>query len=190
MSINFEVIPEDFDLEKFRQSACQSHQLKFGWNIAQTPQHFYKAALNSSTIFLTFTAAVRPEYDPTLKPYDFKAGLWQQDVFEIFLGEDGGTAYQEFNFAPSGAYWSGCFTEYRLPARNDLNGVRGLKIAAEQSEKSWSVSVAIPRDALAVRHSFAPESLCNVTAILGLPERQYLSASQINSEKPDFHRFF
>jgi len=42
-------------------------------------------------------------------------GLWEHSCFEAFTGIAGETAYQEFNFSPSGEWASYAFAGYRQP---------------------------------------------------------------------------
>jgi hypothetical protein len=43
----------------------------------------------------------------------FTHGLWKTTCFELFVGVEGETAYQEFNFSPSGQWAAYAFTSYR-----------------------------------------------------------------------------
>lgn len=52
-----------------------------------------------------------------------KDGLWQATCFELFLKPDGGSAYVEFNFAPSREWAAYAFDAYRA-------GMRDLACAA------------------------------------------------------------
>lgn len=48
--------------------------------------------------------------------------LWEHTCFELFVADDFGPGYQEFNFSPSGAWAHYRFTDYRQdPQREDGN---------------------------------------------------------------------
>ena len=129
-------------------------------------------------------------YDPFLALGQFKANLWTHDVSEIFIGDDGKNSYQEFNIAPSGAYWTSGFSEYRsqIPVtEQDLPGVRVLVALDEANHSRFtSVSIAIPR-AQFKGCSFTERSRISCSAIVGAQPRNYFSTSKLNAEKPDFH---
>jgi hypothetical protein len=40
--------------------------------------------------------------------------LWRHTCFEVFVAEQGSTAYREFNFSPSGEWAAYAFTAYRV----------------------------------------------------------------------------
>jgi len=69
-------------------------------------------------------------------------GLWRDTCFEIFLRPAQAVAYQEFNFAPSGAWAAYSFTSHR-------QGMKPLELAApprivcRSTEQSLEVTVEL-----------------------------------------------
>ena len=57
-----------------------------------------------------------------------------------------------------------------------------------RAHDGWVAAMAIPLDLLRARVDFGPESLANVTFILGQPAPRYLTASDLGGGEPDFHR--
>lgn len=119
---------------------------------------------------------------------DFRAGLWENDVAELFLKEDQTDRYQEFNLSPCGAWWSGIFDSYRESSSLAFSEPKGVKAFADVKKDYWRAAISIPLSSLSVSIEFSPASKANVSFIIGGNKRQYLSWSRISSKEPDFHR--
>lgn len=50
---------------------------------------------------------------PQPRPARVADGLWQHTCCELFIASQGSSAYQEFNFSPSGEWAAYAFTDYR-----------------------------------------------------------------------------
>lgn len=67
-------------------------------------------------------------------------GLWRKTCFEVFLRRPGETAYQEFNFSPSGEWAAYSFDDYRKH-RHDLD-IGTLFITTSDPDQFAMASVA------------------------------------------------
>ena len=69
--------------------------------------------------------------------------LWKQTCFELFLADDFGPGYQEFNFSPSGAWAHYHFSDYRRTSGTDLNPVTPV-IRSSGNDEVFVLSAQIP----------------------------------------------
>lgn len=67
---------------------------------------------------------------PSSTPAASVNGLWQHTCFEAFVSVQGGSAYREFNFSPSGEWAVYCFRGYRDRVAVD-KGVIGPEVTTE-----------------------------------------------------------
>jgi hypothetical protein len=135
-------------------------------------------------MYFAFRANVPAWFEPAPEGA-FVEGLWERDVAELFLCDESGPGYQEFNFAPSGAWWSCHFSSYR---QRDLS-FRGATLAdcrAVADGAGWRVAAMLPAAAFAGGFSLRGRR-ANVSAILGAEPRLYFSVAPIPGE-PDFHK--
>ncbi|MCC6220801.1 MAG: hypothetical protein IT291_06140 [Deltaproteobacteria bacterium] len=151
---------------------------KTGFVLVLTPQHLMFAA----------ECFEGPTCDRSYCLNEFRAGLWERDVAELFLKEDHSNRYQEFNLSPSGAWWSGLFDSHRKPSSSAFLEPTGVKVFAEAKKEHWRAAISIPLSSLSVSFAFTSASKANVSFIIGGNKRQYLSWSKINAKEPDFHR--
>lgn len=109
-------------------------------------------------------------------------GLWQHTCCEAFVGSTAGTAYAEFNLAPSGAWAAYAFDDYRagmrdldLPGDPQFVGANGL----------WTAT--IPLAGFGALLGPAPWRLA-ITAVIEATDgaRSYWSLAHPPG-KPDFH---
>lgn len=113
----------------------------------------------------------------------FLEGLWDEDVAELFIkGENG--AYQEFNLAPSGAWWSMTLSEYRK-RRTDSKRPEPLHISTTIGSDRWEVVAAFGRDTLEI--PLLPSSRIHVSGMWCRPEPCYLSSHPPSGVAPDYH---
>jgi hypothetical protein len=82
-------------------------------------------------------------------------GLWQHTCFEAFLGTSPGTAYYEFNFAPSTQWAAYRFSSYRSGMRvaTEISAPRievhsGSTCYTLQASLELAPSSSLPRDAI------------------------------------------
>jgi hypothetical protein len=129
----------------------------------------------------------------------FVEGLWSKDVAEIFFTSStkkhtntlhqkhaNANSYQEFNFSPSGAWWSACFSDYRQRAavttQPTLNSLQTIL-----RDSSWLVIAAIDINSCDV--VFDETSLVHISAIYHAPMDVYLTSYKGPKKfAPDFHR--
>ena len=113
----------------------------------------------------------------------FLEGLWNEDVAELFIkGEDG--AYQEFNLAPSGAWWAMTLSEYRK-RRIDPKRPVPLHISTTIGSDRWEVVAAFSRDTLEI--PLLLSSRIHVSGMWYRPEPCYLSSHPPSGVAPDYH---
>lgn len=116
---------------------------------------------------------------------EFYEGLWERDVAELFIGEQGSSEYLEVNLNPIGAWWIQRFStpRVRMGAVSRPTPVVESMISSGQ----WDGSISIKLEEIGFD---TPDTLMfNVCLILGNNPRRYISASGgIKNSAPDFHR--
>lgn len=118
----------------------------------------------------------------------FQPGLWEMDVAELFLCHSSGTGYREFNLAPSGAYWTAKFSDYRsIDETPDELPDEGPCALSHFHDRSWHAELLIPRDALEGDIVFDHSLRANVNFILGQAPRNFFSWEKLSAKEPDFH---
>lgn len=122
--------------------------------------------------------------DPCPKGRRFKAGLWLKDVFELFLAGKSGERYQEFNFSPTGRYWTIQFSKYRKEDLKSEKPLPRLKISIKSGKHGTRIAVCIPREGLLA----TPEQNARIqcSAVWGKNPRTFFSSGRMG-KKPDFH---
>lgn len=126
------------------------------------------------------------KYNLSFKPGEFREELWKEDVLELFLGQSNSNFYQEFNIAPSGAWWSAAFRNYREPLL-EADIPKAVQTFSELGEGSWHARILIPLESLLIPNFQLEKSTCNMNAILGDHPRYFFSYAKLSSSKPDFH---
>jgi len=130
-------------------------------------------------------SAARP--DPNANLGEFREGLWQHDVAELFIAAADRKRYLEFNLSPSGAWWFAGFSAARERVTgHPLPQVRTL--AFPHANDGWTAALGIPIDFLNSHVAWGPDSSLNITLILNSPDPQFLSAAALGAGDPDFHR--
>ncbi len=164
----------------------ESFPLTYGWNLKGqlAPQAYFAVSKKHLCFGLkVFTPA---NYNKELTIGQFQEGLWNQDVAELFIVDNNQRSYQEINLAPSGAYWSNYFTDYRKPATEKYFDLRPNDFFQEVTEDSWSVGMALDLSKISVK--IHPGNIrLNITAITDSPDASYYSLGKTKSVKPDFH---
>ena len=141
--------------------------------------------IKGDKLFFEFRAEKKPTYDRAHRQGDFFYGLWEQDVAEFFVA-GAGARYQEINISPSGAWWSGLFSDYRVLESNQQFD---CSIESKISSHSWEISFeAELRHFQPWRELPSSERRISVASILYDPDPQYFAWNHGGGGEPDFHR--
>lgn len=116
----------------------------------------------------------------------FVQGLWEYDVGEVFISHPATGRYQEFNLAPSGAWWTCLFSSYRT-AEEKQPAVVPATIWQHSTAEGWQAAIEIPISGIHLPFRDLAELRFNICTIQGSSPRHYLSAATINTREPDFH---
>ncbi len=118
----------------------------------------------------------------------FVRGLWDFDVAELFIYSTRADAYQEFNIAPSGAWWSCLFSGYREESKAAFSPPV-VTVEAVETTSGWNAAIKVPLSSLAFSVDALSDLRLNICLIQGKAPRNYLSAAFIETPAPDFHYF-
>lgn len=184
--MNLVKLDKPFDLEDFAHYEHVS--LTEHWSKSESELLPPKVAvvIDPQALHLAYQVFQAPEYNKNYQSGQFVEGLWEKDVAELFISDSNSSAYQEFNFAPSGAYWICDFIKYRQ--RSEVQSEykkNNLIIQKQERENFWSILVSIPLDLIAF--SVNSNKDFNLTVI---SNNRYYSLSPIDSKDPDFHSIF
>jgi hypothetical protein len=147
----------------------------------------YRVIIDPVHVTFSFQTDLNPDFDNSCSSGEFVEGLWERDVVEIFIAEDGdSTRYQEFNLAPSGAWWSQVFKDYRDVEENSSVPLRTAQTKSHL-QTGWKGSLIIRRDLLGISCEFNDASRLNVCGIYSHDPRTYISVQQFSKQTPDFH---
>ncbi len=122
----------------------------------------------------------------------FVYGLWREDCVELFIANPENGRYVEYNFAPSGAWWSRVFEDIRQPG--DM-GPPSCNAQGRMDADRWSIEAQI--DLETIRNAIGGEPdqwVGNLIVLVGgcdddQPDRRNLhSLANLTSVQPDFHR--
>jgi hypothetical protein len=117
----------------------------------------------------------------------FVEGLWEADVAEYFLCEQGSERYLEVNLAPTGAWWWCLFDGYRTRAKTQPLPPPSVKITSVLTQQGWKAAIALPLIALPITIDPSAPTRFNVTFALTKPRRQFLTEAPLVKATPDFH---
>ncbi|MDO5692578.1 MAG: DOMON-like domain-containing protein [Pseudomonadota bacterium] len=126
---------------------------------------------------------------PEARAPRFADGLWRHTCFEAFVSAPSGSAYHEFNFAPSGEWAAyGFSTERRRDAAADAPLARlALAPATSQDGDVLALDASLPMAALPAAASGAPWRL-GLTAVIETRDGQLSYwALRHPAARPDFH---
>jgi hypothetical protein len=142
---------------------------------------------NSLWFFCSIPSA--PSYDEGYKPGEFVEGLWLQDVAEFFLRDAESGEYQEFNVAPSGAWWTCVFTEYRKRAMN-FPKPRSVCVERKVTADRWEVVFGVKLSELSIM--ITSQTHLHVAVISADPvgsatAQRFFSSHPLAGAEPDFH---
>lgn len=118
----------------------------------------------------------------------YQPELWKYDVAEFFLKSTNGARYLEFNLAPNGAWWSSAFNAPRTASPGEPKPIPAVLTSAHQTENGWQVMASLPLDWLKENYGFGDKTTLNATFILNSPDQVFLTAGDLGSGEPDFHR--
>jgi hypothetical protein len=90
-------------------------------------------------------------------------GLWEHTCFELFIGTEGDSAYQEFNFSPSGQWANYLFSDYRQ--RRTWQSDHVYWIDVEHSDTDLQMNIIIPYSELALLDTSKTMQI-GITAVL------------------------
>lgn len=131
----------------------------------------------------------------------FRAGLWDGDCAELFLGNPVTGFYVEFNVSPIGGWWNCSFSSIRVKAHDKdpepLSGV-WTEGTADPSDNHWTAGIYVPVDSLPSELDFnAASTQANVTFCIYDKSNplsvNYFSHTDLRNTEglsPDFHRPF
>ena len=139
--------------------------------------------------FLVYRAAQKAAVviHPEAQPGQFKEELWKYDTAEFFVADAEGKNYMEFNLCPNGAWWACAFNAPRV--RDAAAGVPvGVITSGDVSATGWSCSARIPLSYLRSIDIDVASCRLVATCILNSPDYLFLTTSDDQSGKPDFHR--
>lgn len=145
----------------------------FSWSVAVDPQ----------TLWFVCSLPGGQLHSRGERQGEYVEGLWNRDVAELFIKSPEGR-YQEFNVAPSGAWWAMTLSEYR---KRDAGAKRPhlTHISCTLGEGSWEVVAAFERRSLDV--DIAPSASIHVSGMWYHPEPTFLSSHPPHGVEPDYH---
>ncbi len=148
-----------------------------GFSFAIDPEYFWFIA----------TCASPPVLHPQAQSGEFVSELWKYDVAEFFLTNPMTGRYLEFNLAPNGAWWAAEFTGPREGmGQAPLQGVDTYHDLAPDGR--WIAAARFQLKEFKERFSLSPDSTLNAAFIIGSPEQQFISATDLGGGEPDFHQ--
>lgn len=159
----------------------------FSWESTSVPHPArYALFTTGDTLTVIFSSPIPAWSDRHDHAKEFVSGLWEYDVGEIFLYAPESGRYQEFNIAPSGAWWSCAFSSYRKCVDVPI-AIPTIKSWSESTPAGWRAALEIPLSQLQIGCHELKSLRCNICSIEGKNPRHYLSAATIETPDPDFH---
>ncbi len=111
----------------------------------------------------------------------FRNELWQHTCFEMFIASESGSAYQEYNFSPSGEWAAYRFSDYRQ-RQGDLT-IDDPQITRQVDAQSLSLSATLRTDALPTKQYW----LIGLSAVVETDQGLSWWALNHSGKQPDFH---
>ncbi len=183
----------------FQQIGCLP-RVELCWNydrsIAASPIRF-AVGLDQESLFFAAEFLQPIVQFENVQRGQFYEGLWERDVAEIFITSEGQKIYQEFNLAPSGAWWSMRFDapRQRMKVNLQFDQVSSRVNITSNSclaSAKFPLSIIAPEISNASKVVESPEILSklrlNVCACLGATSRTFLSFAHLPGSQPDFHQ--
>lgn len=163
------------------------HPISRDWYAKHMPfPACYLVALDPVALHFSVQVAHHPVYDRSCRQGEFREGLWSKDCAELFVREADSNRYQEFNLAPSGAWWSAWFEGSRK--RIGVASPSLACAAAEITADGWKAWLSIDRTQLSLSPHALRQGAANVTLILNHPDEHFYSVADLGAGEPDFHR--
>ena len=129
------------------------------------------------------------ELHPKARPGGFLPELWKHDVAEFFISDPSTGRYLEFNLASNGAWWSALFSAPRERESQEDIPLEGVATYADLSPTGgWMTAAAIPLNVLRKELNFGDKVLMNATFIVNSPNQQFVTATKLTGDEPDFHQ--
>jgi len=140
--------------------------------------------LEGELLLFAFRANKPPECQPFARG-KFVEGLWTDDVAELFLAGPGND-YQEFNFSPTGAWWSACFSNYRQ--RDRLCPDPAPQLECLSGPDFWEISCILTLSSLLPWQGCSiDQRRLHVASVLFPTDPEYLCSGHSSGGTPDFH---
>lgn len=155
--------------------------------LASQPPPEWALVADPQRLWLVVRHALASHPHPHAGPGDWREGLWQHDVAELFIAAADRRCYLEFNLSPRGAWW---FARFSAARERGPDGARpeARIAAATQGDGNWSAALGISLDFLKQELGWPHGTAANVTFILNSPEQRFFSACNLGAGDPDFHR--
>ena len=147
----------------------------------------FALAQDPESLWLVTAHAQAPRPCPTAANGEFHEGLWLHDVAELFVAGADGEGYLEFNLSPAGAWWAAAFSRPRQHRPLGTRPAARTHVATDAAG-GWRAALQIPLAYLGSQIAWGDGARANVTMILGSPRQQFISAFDLGSGEPDFHR--
>lgn len=164
--------------------------LKHDWHreLLQVPAAF-SLVMDGSRLWFIAHHGQAAALHPQSRPGKFLPELWKYDVAELFLADPVSGRYFEFNLAPNSAWWCCEFTAPRMRAEPCDIVMPDVSTFAElQPSGGWIAAMSLPLDLLCARLNFGHKTRANVTFVLDSPHHRYVTAQDLGTGEPDFHR--
>ncbi len=170
----------------------QSLHLDWEMNRVGTPVRF-SLGLTPTALLLYAATPGTPLLSTTSSSGAFEEGLWNYDVFELFIAPEAEPGYQEFNLAANGAWWTAVFN---APREKNLNYVppRSIEIRKGLNTDGCWAALSFPISSLGIKGVQDLSLRGHAASITGANPRRYCSSllNAVDTEalpcKPDFHQ--
>ena len=144
----------------------------------------YKIAADEQFLLFYFQSNKKAVFNPEYNTRKITKNLWKYDVAELFFLNTKTGRYQEFNFAPTGAYWSAVFSDYRkMETEVPFHPV---SICTNKQENYWEIEIKFSLQDIGIGKITDPEVQLNICSILYDPKPTFLSQGKVLGN-PDFH---
>jgi hypothetical protein len=191
-------IESDFSISVIENDIWNSGkeaEISLNWNGSQAPagRYFSVTPLCSDTaIYFRFLATQDEPLVVSSEPlFDKKTvGLWERDVFEVFIAtdKDEPNKYFEFEVAPTGEWLDLAIDSTSGERNTDWDYASGMETSAAIEENHVIIAMKIPWEAFGRKPKVGEVWLGNIFRCVGRePDRGYLAWRPTMTEKPNFH---
>lgn len=169
-----------------RLPRCQLER-EYSQQKTQIPWEFV-LALDSLNFALAFFGPTALQNVAAPLPGEFVEGLWEKNVFEVFLASGNGSRYQELQLSPDGAWWTALHDAPRKRIVESQSN-RQAQIQLTVCDGMFSAGLLVPRSEIGISLTPVEKVRGNVTACFSDgSERRFLSYAKLGKGKPDFHQ--